>query len=152
MNSPKEFPKESNDRREERERLTNETAQDAQLEEALRNFRLSVHAWSEAELSRPRTATLTARQWNWRLATGWALGCVLVLGGASSAIFERHQRQVELARVTAQRQAEHQRELALQRARAEEDQLLAKVNSDVSRDVPDAMEPLAQLMDDDGNQ
>jgi hypothetical protein len=147
MNSPKDFE----DGRKEREHLADESAKDAQLEEVLKNFRLSVHAWSEAELSRPRTANVTARHWSWRLATGWALGCVLILGGASGAIFERHQKQVEVARIAAQREAAHQRELALQKARTEEDQLLAKVNSDVSRDVPDAMEPLAQLMDDNGN-
>jgi hypothetical protein len=148
MNSPKEF----DNRREEREKPLHEGAEDARLEEALKNFRLSVHAWSEAELSRPRTATVTARHWNWRLASGWALGCVLVVGGASGALFEHHERQVALARITAAQDAAHQRDIALQRARAEEDQLLAKVNSDVSRDVPDAMEPLAQLMDDSGNQ
>jgi hypothetical protein len=149
MNSPKDFE----NRREELEKLLDEAAEDAQLKEALKNFRLSVQAWSEAELSRPRTAIASARHWSWRLATGWALGCVLVIGGASGAIFERHQKRVEQARIAAaDREATRQRELAMQRARAEEDQLLAKVNSDVSRDVPDAMEPLAQLMDDSGNQ
>ena len=45
-------------------------------------------------------------------------------------------------------QAEQQRLMAEQRAREEED-LLAKVDSDVSREVPSAMEPLAQLMAED---
>jgi len=148
MNSPKEF----DNRREERERFAGEPAQDTQLEEALKNFRLSVHAWSEAELSRPRTATVAAQHWSWRLATGWALGLVLAVGGASGSIFERHQKQVEQARIAAERDAAQQREAAAQKARVDADQLLAKVNSDVSRSVPDAMEPLAQLMDDDGNQ
>ena len=147
MNSPKEF----DNRREEREHFADKPAQDAQLDKALEDFRLSVHAWSGAELSRPRTATVTAKSWNWRLATGWALGCVLVLGGASGAVFERHQKQVEQARIASERDAAQQREVAAQRARVDADQLLAKVNSDVSRSVPDAMEPLAQLMDDDGN-
>ena len=151
MNSPKEF----DNRREEREKplpdAMHEAADDAQLERALKNFRLSVHAWSEAEMSRPRSATVAVRRWNWRLATGWALGLVLAVGGASGAIFERHQKQVEQARIAAQRDAAHQREVAAEKARVDADQLLAKVNSDVSRSVPDAMEPLAQLMDDDGN-
>jgi len=160
MSSQNEFE----DRREGREnpaqnagQITGPTAgqievQDDQFEQALRNFRLSVHAWSEAELSRPRTTAMTVRRRNWRLATGVALGCVLVAGGVSGAVYERHQRQVELARIAAQREADHQRQLALQKAREDEDQLLAKVNSDVSREVPDAMEPLAQLMGDDGSQ
>ena len=126
--------------------------QDVQLEQALRNFRLSVHAWSEAELSRPRTATMTVRHRSWRLATGVALGCVLMAGGVSGTVYQRHQKQAEQARIAAQREADHQRQLALQKAREDEDQLLAKVNSDVSREVPDAMEPLAQLMGDEGNQ
>jgi len=42
--------------------------------------------------------------------------------------------------------AEQQRLAAQERARQEEEDLLAKVDSDVSREVPSAMEPLAQLM------
>jgi uncharacterized ferredoxin-like protein len=37
-------------------------------------------------------------------------------------------------------------------ARGQDDNLLAAVDSDVSRQVPAAMEPLAQLMDDNGTQ
>jgi hypothetical protein len=127
-----------------------EAFQDRELEQALRNFRLSVHAWSEAELSRARTA-MTVRHRSWRLASGVALGCVLLAGGVSGAVYERHQRQAEQARVAAQREAEHQRQLAALKAREDED-LLAKVDSDVSQEVPAAMEPLAQLMADGGNQ
>ena len=42
-------------------------------------------------------------------------------------------------------EAAHQREIAAERARAEED-ALAKVDSDVSQEVPSALEPLAALM------
>jgi hypothetical protein len=44
---------------------------------------------------------------------------------------------------------EQERLAALERARQEEEDLLAKVDSDVSREVPSAMEPLAQLMAED---
>jgi hypothetical protein len=37
-------------------------------------------------------------------------------------------------------------------AQAQDEDLLASVDSDVSREVPAAMEPLAQLMDDNGTQ
>jgi hypothetical protein len=37
-------------------------------------------------------------------------------------------------------------------AEAQDEDLLASVDSDVSREVPAAMEPLAQLMDDNGTQ
>jgi hypothetical protein len=40
----------------------------------------------------------------------------------------------------------------LDSAEAQDANLLASVDSDVSREVPAAMEPLAQLMDDDGTQ
>jgi hypothetical protein len=71
---------------------------------------------------------------------------LLAAGAASGGIYERRHR-AELAQVAAMREAEHQRQLAAERAREAED-LLARVDSDVSREVPDALEPLAQLMDD----
>lgn len=120
---------------------------DAELEQALKNFRHSVHAWSEAELSRPRTVKMSLRRRSWRLAVGWALGLALVVGGASGALYERHH-QAELARIKAMQDAEHQRQMAAERVK-DADEELAKVDSDVSRDVPSAMEPLAQLMGED---
>ena len=45
--------------------------------------------------------------------------------------------------------AEQQRLVAAEQAREEEEDLLSKVDSDVSREVPSAMEPLAQLMAED---
>jgi hypothetical protein len=125
--------------------------QDPVLRETLENFRLSVHAWSESEFNRPRTvpATFPSHK-TWRLAAAWALGCVLVAGGVSGGVYERHHRQ-ELARVAAARQVEQQRLLAEEQAR-ETDDLLAKVDSDVSREVPSAMEPLTQLMAEDESQ
>jgi DNA polymerase III psi subunit len=126
--------------------------EDLLLEQALRNFRLSVHAWSEAEYSRVRRAGTTVRQRSWRLAAGWALGCVLVAGSVSGGVYERHQRnlrQLQEMKIAAARVAEQQRVAAEQRARDEEEDLLAKVDSDVSREAPSAMEPLAQLMAED---
>lgn len=121
---------------------------DAALEQTLQDFRLSVRAWSDAVYSRPRQAlTVVPHRKVWRLAAGWALGCALVVGGVSGGVYERHHRQ-ELARIAAAREAEHQRQVAEQRAR-EEEELMAKVDSDVSREVPSAMEPLAQLMAED---
>jgi hypothetical protein len=126
-----------------------ERAQDAQLDQALRNFRASVQAWSEAEFSRPRRMQAAVLHRSWRLAVGWALGVVLVAGGVSGGVYDRHLRKMERIEA-AQREAEHQRVLAAQKAHAEEE--LAKVDKDVSRDVPSAMEPLAQLMGEDDTQ
>ena len=65
---------------------------DFELEQALKNFKSSMHAWSEAAYSRPRSVAPTLRQRSWRLAAGWALGCVLVAGSVSGGLVERHHR------------------------------------------------------------
>jgi len=121
---------------------------DAELEAVLGNFKASARAWSEAAYSRPRTVKV-ARHGSWKLAAGWALGCVLVAGGMTGGL---HQREVhrQQARVVAAEQA-RQQQLAAQAAQAQnrvdDSDLMATVDTDVSRAVPSAMEPLAQLMD-----
>lgn len=118
---------------------------DTEIKEAISNFRLSIHAWSNDAYSRPRRMPAAAHQGRvWRLAAGWALSGVLVAGALSGGIYDRHRRQ-ELARVAASQAVERQR-LAAQQRVGEEEELLARVDGDVSRVVPSAMEPLAQLM------
>jgi hypothetical protein len=122
---------------------------DEELEQALADFRSSVHAWSEAEYSRPRMVAVHLKAWG--LAAVWALGCALLAGTVSGGVYEFHHRQ-QVARIAAAREAEHQRQFAEQRIRKQamdEEELLAAVDSDVSREVPSAMEPLAQLMTGD---
>ena len=136
-----------------KERAAARTAavEDVELEQALKDFKLSVHAWSDASLSRPRTVAHEVRRRSWRLAAGWALGCVLVAGSVSGGLLER-QHQKEQARIAAQeREADRQKQLLEQQARAQvsDETLLADVDSDVSRQVPSALEPLAQMMGDD---
>ena len=122
-----------------------------ELEQALKDFKSSVHAWSEAAYSRPRMGTREVRGRSWRLALGWAMGCLLVAGSVSGGLFERQHR-LEQARIAAQqRAAQQQQELRAQQTAGETDEaLLAGVDSDVSRQVPSAMEPLAQMMSDGG--
>jgi hypothetical protein len=128
---------------------------ESELVSALKNFRLSVHAWSEAEFSRPRMANVKAPKTVWRMAAGWAMGCVLVLGVASGGAYE-YERRVELKQEQARQamlaeQQEAQRKLAEQAAAQsaeDEDALLAHVDSDVARQVPAALDPLAGLVDD----
>jgi hypothetical protein len=129
-------------------KLAEDEGLDTELLQALKNFQSSVHAWSSAAYNRPRTPAQVVRRRSWRLAAGWALGCALVAGSVSGGVYERHHRQ-EMARIAAARQAEQQRQAAAQRVSPEDEDLLAKVDSDVSRTVPDAMEPLAQLMAED---
>jgi hypothetical protein len=124
---------------------------DLELKEALKDFRSSVHAWSDAAYSRPRSAARPARRRSWRLAASWAMGCLLVAGSVSGGLFERQHR-MELARIASeQRAAEQEKLLRDQEARAKvtDEDLLADVDSAVSRQVPNAMEPLAQMMTED---
>ena len=117
---------------------------DPDMEKALRHFRLSVHAWSDAVYRLPRLEKAAPRRMAWRRAAAWALGSVLVAGGAGGGLLGyRHQQ--EHARIAAVREAEKQRQLQEQRAR-EAEQELARVDADVSREVPAALEPLGQLM------
>jgi len=120
---------------------------DEELKQALTNFRLSVDAWSEAAYSRPRTTMQVHGRRIGRLAAGWALGCALLAGAGTGFVHEQRLHQ-EQAKIAAAAQVERQRMAAEQQARDEEE-LLAKVDSDVSREVPSAMEPLAQLMAED---
>ncbi len=131
---------------------------DPVLTEALKNFKASVDAWSEAAYRQPRTVVEgRVRRGGWRLAAGWALGCALAAGslGAphTSIITGRswpESRRLRRRRKKRQRSAQ-QPNLSSRRLRTDDADLLATVESDVSRQVPSAMEPLAQLMDDGGN-
>jgi len=156
-----------------------------ELKQAIGHFKASMDAWScaatDAALSRPRTVVKTASWPGWRLAAGWALGCVLATGCLAGALHQAIHRQ-EMARLAAQKAAQKaagervaaEQAAALptgvpaekkapaaatvkalsgaQDADASDEALLASVDSDVSRGVPAAMEPLAQLMDDSGTQ
>lgn len=127
-------------------------ALDPGLQQALGDFKASVHAWSDAMVSRPRTVQQTVVRRAWRLAAGGALASILIAGAVTGELYEHHERQVQQARIAAERQAEQQ-QLALEAQRVHEEQdLLAKVDRDVSREVPSALEPLASLMTDDPTQ
>ncbi len=142
---------------------------------ALKHFKASVDAWSEAAYSRQKSMAQTA-QHTWRLAASWALGCLLIAGSLAGGLYERHQRQeaVRAAEMKTQAQkaalvraAEAEQRLsptpvatniatsrqptAVKRSVNTDEDLLATVDNDVSRQVPAAMEPLAQMMDGNGS-
>jgi hypothetical protein len=125
-------------------------ALEPELGQALENFRRSVESWSDAAYSRPRPIMEVHGRRIWRLAAGWALGCALVAGAVSGSVHERNLRR-EQARIAAAAQLEKHR-LAMEEQAREEEELLARVDSDVSREVPSAMEPLAQMMTEDESQ
>ena len=123
------------------------SVEDAALDRALSDFRSSVHAWSDAVYNRPRPITAVSRRAVWRKAAAWSLGSMLVIGAAGGGVLEIRHRQ-DAARVAAAREAQRQSALAEEREREAEKEL-AKVDTDVAREVPNAMEPLAQLMTED---
>jgi hypothetical protein len=125
--------------------------QDPGLEAVLRDFRASVNAWSNATY-RSQTLVLSSvpRHSLGQRSLAWALSTVLAAGVATAGVHELHQRQ--LAKQAAQREAEHQRQLAFEQHANDVDELLAKVDNAVSREVPSAMEPLATLMVEDDTQ
>ena len=141
-------------------------SEERELEQVLRNFRQSVHAWSDAEYSRPRALAAGSVHRTWRMALGWALGCVIAVGSVAGGLLERHHQQ-QLAREAAERGAQQaaqakaaekaapapaqEEQLASVQVFTADEDLLAAVDSDVSRQVPSAMEPLAQLMENDTN-
>jgi len=132
----------------EQEPFVETDALEPELRLALDEFRNSVHFLSEAAYGRERSAFVTpAPRRSWRPAAAWALGCALLLGSVSGGVYERHHRQV-LAQIAQAKEIERQKQAAIEQVR-EEEALLANVDTDVSRQVPSAMEPLAQLMAED---
>ena len=148
---------------------------------ALKHFKASVDAWSEAAYSRPRfsesrfnesRSMARTEQYTWRLAASWALGCLLIAGSLAGGLYERRQR-LEAARASEMKAAKQKvrfaaeqrvtampvatniatrrQAAAVKRAANSDEDLLATVDTDVSRQVPAAMEPLAQMMDGDGS-
>jgi hypothetical protein len=135
------------------ERTAREPAQfveDAALDRVLSDFRSSIHAWSDAVYNRPRPIAAASRRAVWRKAAAWSLGPMLVIGAAGGGVLEIRHRQ-DSARIAAAREARQQSALAEEREREAEKEL-AKVDTDVAREVPNAMEPLAQLMTEDESQ
>ncbi len=126
---------------------TAQELQDPALATALQNFRASVHAWSDAAYAAPRALPVAPpRRVLWRKATAWACGSVLALGLASGGVYEKHHR-AQLAQQAEARRLQQERLAAEARAK-ETEQLLAQIDSDISREVPAAMDPLARLMTD----
>jgi len=125
-------------------------ALDPAMQQALGDFKSSVHAWSDAVYSQPRTVPGAVMHRSWHIAAAWSLSVMLVAGTVSGGVYEHHQR-VVAAQLAAQRAAEQQKQAALERAQKEaqeEEEMLASVDTTVSREVPAAMEPLAQLSEE----
>jgi hypothetical protein len=126
--------------------------EDVQVQDALRNFRASIQAWSEQELRRERKPIARSR-WMMAPAMAWGLASVLAVAAVSVPVSVHHERQVVAMRHAAE--LEKQRLAAAEAARQaaiDDEALLNHVDSDIAQSTPDAMEPLASLMRDTTNQ
>jgi hypothetical protein len=120
---------------------------DPMLQSAVRHFRASVHAWSDAAHNRPRSVLSPAPHvLAWRRIAAWTLSLALSVGIVGTAEYERHRYRVIAQEKQHLQEMERQRATAEQRAQEAED-LMANIDSDISRQVPAAMEPLALTTD-----
>jgi hypothetical protein len=128
---------------------------DEQVEAALRNFRASVHGWSEQEFSRARTIKRSPWDAVFRALAhpvmAWTLASALVVTSVGVPVKLHHDREA-----AAESAAAIQRQRALEKATAAQeaansmtdDELMDHVDSDIAQAAPDAMQPLASLMTD----
>jgi hypothetical protein len=139
-----------------------EIQSDVELESALRNFRLNIHQWSDQEFARPRT--IERSRWEvfqsrfWRAIANPALGgtmaavLLLSLVGVPAGIQYEHKVTAErqAAMDLQKRQADEVRkaEVAAIASAPDDANFLNDVDSDVSQAAPDAMQPLASLMNE----
>ena len=133
---------------------------DQEVEQALRSFRASIHAWSETEFTRSRAVKAPQSPlWRWLAAPAVSWGAAAVLAftavGVPVAVHREHQIQV-IARQRAegqQRLRDAQEKAATQMAATiDDDKLLQHVDEDITQSTPDAMEPLASLMRTSGEE
>jgi hypothetical protein len=148
--------------------------EDRDLKQALKHFKASMDAWSDAAMSRPRVVAKTSARHSWRRVASWGMACLLAACGLAVGVHAIYHRQQmaklpaqETVQQTAVKQVASGQETALpdsaqaaetapvpetkavkDDAGAEDKDLLASVDRSLSRTVPEAMEPLAQLMDD----
>lgn len=141
---------------------------DAELKQTLGDFKSSVHAWSEAEFLRPRTEHATVSHRGLKLALGWSLAGMLLAAGMTGVVYRAYERQPDRqaaitpktvpAQATPQQKAAPEPDEARKRepiarraaSQAPEEDLLASVDSAVSRTVPSAMDPLLYMSEDNG--
>jgi hypothetical protein len=129
--------------------------EDQEVQAALKNFRASVHAWSEEEYGRAHSVRSAQRsglsRWMASPVLGWGMAAVLAVAAVAVPVSVHHERQVAAAEHAAQLQHERQAAEAAARLAAssvDDEYLLSHVDSDIAQATPDAMEPLASLMSD----
>lgn len=136
---------------------------DSHVEEALRNFRLSMHSWSEHELTRrPAMQMQPARSaWHWFMAPAatWAAAAALAIAAVGVPVGVHHhnaaiaqQKADDEARQRKLQEIQEAAQTQIAHTNIDDDKLLQHVDSDIAQDTPDAMQPLASLMSDSGTE
>lgn len=132
---------------------------ETRMEQALRNFRGSVKAWSDAEFAKPREVRRSRWSMLWmtltRPAVSGAMAAVLAAALIGVPVTVVHHQQV----VAEQKQEAANREKAIEARQVQEHaaqavddtDLMTEVDSDVAQEAPNAMQPLASLMSDSGS-
>jgi len=130
------------------------------VEQALRHFRQSVHAWSEREIASARKPDLMSS----RIRSGffplrmpvanWAAAAVLLVAAVAGPVAYREraakiEQQQHEAKILADKKVAEETAAKLQAYEMDDEELLKHVDSDVAQQTPDAMEPLASLMTDE---
>jgi hypothetical protein len=139
-------------------------AEDTQVEAALKNFRESVHGWSEREYGRVKVAQPVRRSVGFGTVgfwtphgllrgpvMGWAMAGVLAVGAVSLPVLHWQQERTAAVRLAAEHEQQRIAAEAAARQAAyaiDDEELLKHVDEDIAQEAPDAMEPLASLMTD----
>jgi hypothetical protein len=134
----------------------NRETEDARVEMALRHFREGVREWSEREYARPRSVATARPAAFWRAisrpVTVWGMAAVLAISGVTVPAVRYHQHEVKLAEEAKQKALEarqkHDEEIRQAALAVDDEDLLNHVDSDIAQATPDAMEPLASLMNE----
>src|SRR5580698_7316398 len=136
--------------------VENRQVEDVQVEAALRNFRASVHNWSEQEYGRTRTIQRSRWSGLWRVmahpAMVGTMTSALVIASVGIPVTVHHERQVAIERQAARATIDLQQKLAAEAAvkttadTIDDEDLLSHVDSDIAQAAPDAMQPLVSMM------
>lgn len=137
----------------------NQEMDEARVEQALRNFRGSVRAWSDEEYVQPRSVRRSRWTALWmtmtRPAVSGAMAAVLAAASIGIPVAVVHQERVvaEQQQEAANRQKAIAAQLTKQQTTQVKDDsdLMTEVDSDIAQEAPDAMQPLASLMSDSGS-
>jgi hypothetical protein len=128
--------------------------EDIEEENALRHFRQSVRSWSENEFAQPRVVAARRSAFSRTVMSpvaGWALACAVLAGGVGVPLQIHHRHQLALqqqALIEQQRKAAEEAAKLSAASAMNDDELLNHLDSDIAQTTPDAMQPLASLMNE----